>query len=131
MAKSKKLTAVDAAIGARLRLRRSMLGLSQTSLAAKLGLTFQMIQRYEHASCRVSASMLYTMSTILDVPISFFFDGVPLAAGAQTDVPDLASTRDGRIVATMFPRIPDPEVQHVIAGLIQAAADPTEEAGSP
>lgn len=130
MAKSKRFRTVDTTIGARLRLRRKVLGISQMALAAKLGVTFQMIHRYERASCRVSASTLHAMSDILDVPITFFFDR-PRGDADGPFTADLSTTRDGRVVATMFPRISDPEVKHVIADLIEAAAGASDGTNSP
>ena len=67
---------VDVHVGARMKLRRVLLGLSQAELGAALGLTFQQIQKYERAANRISASMLHHIATVLDVPVSFFFDGM-------------------------------------------------------
>ncbi len=77
MTKAQKKTSpnpVDIYVGSRLRLRRSLLGLSQEKLADALGLTFQQVQKYERGSNRVSASRLYELSKILEVPVSFFFE---------------------------------------------------------
>jgi len=63
---------IDAHVGARVRLRRTLLGLSQEKLGAQLGLTFQQVQKYERGTNRISASRLHALSTILDVPVSFF-----------------------------------------------------------
>lgn len=65
---------VDIHVGGRLRMRRSMLGMSQESLADAVGLTFQQVQKYERGSNRVSASRLYQFSKILDVPVAYFFE---------------------------------------------------------
>lgn len=65
---------VDAHVGNRIRLRRTLLGLSQEKLAEALGLTFQQVQKYERGANRVSASRLHELSRVLDVPIGFFFD---------------------------------------------------------
>jgi transcriptional regulator with XRE-family HTH domain len=64
---------VDRHVGARVRLRRTLMGLSQEKLGTALGLTFQQVQKYERGSNRISASKLYEMSHVLDVPVSFFF----------------------------------------------------------
>jgi transcriptional regulator with XRE-family HTH domain len=64
-------------VGARIQLRRVILGMSQTRLAEKLGLTFQQVQKYEHGVNRVSASRLFELAQALDVPIGFFFDDLP------------------------------------------------------
>jgi len=71
-------------VGARIRLRRNMLGLSQGKLGQAVGLTFQQIQKYERGTTRVGASRLHEFSQILDVPISFFFDAAdPVCASAS------------------------------------------------
>jgi|AGTN01.3.fsa_nt_gi Predicted transcriptional regulators len=68
---------VDIHVGMRLRLRRTLLGFSQTELGEALGLTFQQIQKYERGVNRVSASTLHRMASVLSVPVSFFFDDMP------------------------------------------------------
>lgn len=65
---------VDVHVGQRLRVRRSLLGLSQEKLADSIGLTFQQIQKYERGMNRISAGRLYQFSKILDVPIAYFYD---------------------------------------------------------
>ncbi len=77
---------VDVHVGGRVRLRRTLLGMSQEKLGDAVGLTFQQIQKYERGANRVGASRLYQLSRVLDVPISFFFD----------DMPDEIRTVDGR-----------------------------------
>lgn len=71
---SKKPTHVDEHVGKRLRLRRNLLGLSQDELARRLGLTSQLIQKYEAGETRISASRLYGIAAQLAVPITWFFD---------------------------------------------------------
>ena len=66
--------AVDMHVGARLRLRRTLLGISQEKLGESVGLTFQQIQKYERGANRVGASRIYEFSRVLDVPVSYFFD---------------------------------------------------------
>ncbi len=67
---------LDAHVGGRMRLRRTLLGLSQEKLASALGITFQQVQKYERGVNRVGASRLYDLSRVLDVPVAFFFDGI-------------------------------------------------------
>jgi transcriptional regulator with XRE-family HTH domain len=71
---SDKPDPVDVQVGARVRLRRNMLGLSQEKLGAAIGLTFQQVQKYERGANRIGASRLHELSRVLDVPVSFFFD---------------------------------------------------------
>src|SRR5437879_10175989 len=87
---------IDVHVGARLRLRRTELGISQEKLAEALGLTFQQVQKYERAANRISASRLYRMGMTLGVDVPFFFEGYheagagsgfaePPAAGFESD----------------------------------------------
>ena len=61
---------VDVAVGARIRIRRRMLGMSQTELANGLGITFQQVQKYEHGSNRLSASMLVRTAATLKTSVA-------------------------------------------------------------
>lgn len=79
---------IDVHVGSRIRLRRTLLGMSQERLGEALGLTFQQVQKYERGVNRVGASRLFDLSRVLDVPISFFFDDMPES---------LASTYGGHI----------------------------------
>jgi transcriptional regulator with XRE-family HTH domain len=72
----KKEQTIDAYIGARVRLRRLMLGMSQESLGGQLSLTFQQIQKYEKGVNRISASRLYALARALSVPVNYFFEGL-------------------------------------------------------
>ena len=68
---------IDVHVGSRIRLRRTLLGMSQERLGEALGLTFQQVQKYERGVNRVGASRLFDLARVLDVPISFFFDDMP------------------------------------------------------
>src|SRR5262249_48682224 len=68
---------IDVHVGSRIRLRRTLLGMSQERLGEALGLTFQQVQKYERGVNRVGASRLFDLSRVLDVPISFFFEARP------------------------------------------------------
>src|SRR6202011_3777756 len=72
---------VDTHVGSRVRMRRLMLDMSQEKLGGALGLTFQQVQKYEKGTNRVGASRLQHISSILQVPISFFFEGAPTLPG--------------------------------------------------
>src|SRR3954465_15272797 len=75
---------IDVRVGARLRLRRNMLGLSQEKLGEAIGLTFQQVQKYERGANRIGASRLHQLSRVLDVPVTFFFDDTdPVRAPAM------------------------------------------------
>ena len=66
---------IDIHVGSRIRLRRTLLGLSQDKLADSLGITFQQVQKYENGANRVGASRLFQIGKVTGVPVSFFFDG--------------------------------------------------------
>lgn len=72
----KSLTEIDAYVGRRIRERRLLLGASQEQRAADIGLIFQQIQKYERGFNRVSASRLFRLTHVLDVPIARFYDGI-------------------------------------------------------
>lgn len=73
---------IDVHVGHRLRLRRTLLGLSQQKVGEALGLTFQQVQKYERGANRIGASRLWDLSGVLDCPISFFFDEMHDNGGA-------------------------------------------------
>ena len=68
---------IDVHVGGRVRRRRTLMGLSQEKLGEAIGLTFQQVQKYERGMNRISASKLYLLSNVLDVPVSYFFDDLP------------------------------------------------------
>lgn len=86
---------IDQHVGARVRFRRSMLGMSQERLAEALGITFQQVQKYERGLNRISASRLYEISRVLGVPITFFFDG---ADGSTEIAAPAADGEDGPVM---------------------------------
>src|SRR3954471_2732243 len=68
---------VDVHVGARMRQRRTLLGMSQEKLGTAVGLTFQQIQKYERGSNRIGSSRLFEFAKVLDVPVNYFFDEMP------------------------------------------------------
>ena len=75
---------VDVHVGTRLRQRRTLLGMNQTNLGNAIGVTFQQAQKYENGTNRISASRLFALSRVFDVPVQFFFDDMPNAAAASS-----------------------------------------------
>lgn len=84
---------VDIHVGARVKLRRVLIGLSQGQLGEEIGLTFQQIQKYERGGNLISASMLHHIAEVLDVPVSFFFDDMPEGQRLSPAQPDDTMTR--------------------------------------
>lgn len=75
---------VDIHVGARVRLRRTLLGMTQTGLGDAIGLTFQQVQKYERGVNRIGSSRLYDLAHVLDVPVNFFFDDMPAAISSKS-----------------------------------------------
>lgn len=127
---------VDAHVGARIRTRRMLLGMSQGKLGDALGLTFQQVQKYEHGVNRITAGMLYQLSRTLDVPVSFFFDcyesadGSVAAAYTAHDVPgdgeSQISRREARLLR-LWREAPDSVAQEML-GLLSMIAQQHEDA---
>src|ERR1700748_2665676 len=121
----------DKYVGARLRMRRLMLDMSQTDIANALGLTFQQVQKYEKGSNRVSASRLQHLSQILQVPVPFFFEGAPAASGIPQEgngtadapspdyVSDFLATSDGLSLVKAFMCIEDAKLRRAIVRLVE------------
>jgi transcriptional regulator with XRE-family HTH domain len=97
---------IDVYVGGRMRLRRTQLGLSQGTLASKIGVSFQAIQKYEAGGIRISASRLYDIAQALQVSPAFFFDGYPdgLAATnlAQEAGAEIAQAFDRREIMSLI-----------------------------
>lgn len=126
---------IDLHVGARIRMRRKILGVSQERLADDLGLTFQQVQKYERGVNRIGASRLFDLSRVLDVPISFFFDDMPGTVGGSQSfarrVSGFAEAQDGFEDDTLhrretlelvraYYRISDPAVRKRVFDLIKA-----------
>jgi len=100
----------DLHVGAQVRKRRKVLGISQGELANAVGVTFQQVQKYERGANRVSASKLHEIAICLSMPIAYFFDGLPLIeqddfADAEISAADFLRTAEGQELAATFPRL--------------------------
>lgn len=81
---SGKPNPIDVHVGQRIRLRRTLMGMSQEKLGEAIGLTFQQVQKYERGANRVGSSRLFDLAKVLDVPVSFFFDDMPDETSQQS-----------------------------------------------
>jgi transcriptional regulator with XRE-family HTH domain len=126
---------IDKHVGSRVRMRRVLIGMSQEKLGEALGLTFQQVQKYEKGTNRIGASRLQQISTILGVPVSFFFDGAPggevvksgLSDSASSAfVVDFLSTTEGLQLNKAFVRIKDPKVRRRVVDLVAALSGADE-----
>jgi transcriptional regulator with XRE-family HTH domain len=120
---------VDSHVGQRIRQRRWMSGMTQQQLAEKVGIKFQQIQKYETGMNRVSASRLFDVAQALDVPISFFFEGLggtSSAAPQTTDggLGDLLSDKEALELVRSYYAIPEAQRRRLfdLARVLSAAA---------
>ncbi len=106
---------IDVHVGSRVRLRRTLLGMSQERLGNTIGLTFQQVQKYERGANRIGASRLFELSLVLDVPVSFFFDDIG---------PEVAQAVDARMKgsgeAVQISHEPDPMMRRETLELVRA-----------
>src|SRR5947209_2882021 len=119
---------IDKHVGSRVRMRRMMLGMSQEKLGDALGLTFQQVQKYEKGTNRIGASRLQQISLILQVPVSFFFEGAPPPPGVPLGIGEAESpayltnflaTSDGLALVKAFMRIDNPKLRRRVVELVQ------------
>src|SRR4051794_12250538 len=123
VANKKSPDSVDRHVGARIRMRRLMLRLSQTQLADALGITFQQVQKYENGTNRVGASRLQHIASTLQVPVSFFFEESPITRGEPAQISDapspelvtaFVSTTDGLKLIRAFASIKNTKLRRCI-----------------
>ena len=139
---SGKPNPIDAHVGARVRLRRTLLGMSQEKLGEAIGLTFQQVQKYERGANRIGASRLFDLSRVLEVPVSYFFDEMSDTAAQQsprmmvTGAPfeeievdvgtDPMTKRETLELVRAYYRIIDPTVRKRLFELAKSLASVTE-----
>src|SRR5881398_2148740 len=122
---------IDRHVGSRVRMRRMMLSMSQEKLGDGLGLTFQQVQKYEKGTNRIGASRLQQISQILQVPVSFFFEGAPnlhtppegmKEAPSPAYVSDFLASSEGLALTKAFTRIKQPRLRRRIVDLVEEIA---------
>ena len=124
---------IDVHVGARLRQRRTLLGMTQTNLGDAIGVSFQQMQKYENGANRISASRLFDLSRLFDVPIQFFFDDMPTAVAASSLAqgggrakkppsyePDPMAKRETLEFVRAYYKITDPEIRKRLRELAKA-----------
>lgn len=132
---------IDKHVGSRVRMRRMMLSMSQEKLGDALGLTFQQVQKYEKGTNRIGASRLQQIAHILEVPVSFFFEGAPdvgiaapqpglSEAPSPAYVSDFLATSDGLALTKAFMRIHDTKLRRRIVDLVEHIAGKSPEDGN-
>lgn len=123
---------IDIVVGQNVRMLRTRVGKTQVDVANALGITFQQIQKYEKGTNRVGASRLQNISSILNVPVSFFFEDAPgdqasgasgmAEASSSNYVVDFLSSSEGLQLNRAFVKITDPKVRRKLVDLVKALA---------
>ncbi|WP_375374126.1 helix-turn-helix domain-containing protein [Ensifer sp. ENS12] len=132
---TKAPNSIDVHVGSRIRLQRVLKGMSQTTLAEGLGITFQQVQKYEKGTNRVGSSRLQAIASILGVPVAWFFEEGPvssstsqgLAAGAGTEITQFLNSVEGLSLNRAFVKIQDDKIRRKIVDVVKALArEPSE-----
>jgi transcriptional regulator with XRE-family HTH domain len=117
---------VDRHVGSRVRLRRTLLGMSQEKLGEVLGVTFQQVQKYEKGINRIGAGRLQAIGAALGVPITFFYDGLPgergSASSSESFLDTVMGTPDGSRLIRAFAAVEDDQLRRKIVELVEAIA---------
>lgn len=124
---------IDIHVGSRVRLRRTMMSMSQEKLGDALGITFQQIQKYEKGTNRIGASRMQQISAALKVPVAFFFEDAPTHSGTPATgmseasstsyVVDFLSSPEGIQLNRAFVRIRNPAIRRKIVDMVKTLAD--------
>lgn len=128
---------IDAYIGERIRMRRHILGMSQTDLGQKIGVTFQQIQKYEKGNNKIVASKLYDLAKIMDVSIGYFFDNFKSTENNKDYLNDNqaefqyndkhhSSTREAITLVKLFNNIPSQTTKKRLLLLLKSLSSDAE-----
>jgi transcriptional regulator with XRE-family HTH domain len=127
--KQRASNSIDVHIGTRIRMRRLELKISQADLGTHMGISFQQIQKYEKGVNRIGGSRMQQLSTLLKVPVWFFYEGAPGQAGTKhisnpADVSSFMTSPDGIAIAQAVQRLPaDGKLRRIVRDLILSIVD--------
>ena len=120
-----RTTPVDRGIGARVKQRRQSLGMNQTALGEKIGVTFQQIQKYETGANRIGAGRLASIASALNVPIAVFFDQPEAGTGSSGEEDAVALALQDPMTVDLvkaFAAVPDPALRRCVVDFVRAAS---------
>jgi transcriptional regulator with XRE-family HTH domain len=121
----RSVTAIDRHIGHRLRACRMMLRLNQSELGKAIGVTFQQLQKYEKGSNRVSASTLQKLAVTMEVPITYFFEGVSSEKiQSNKEWTEFLATSEGLALIRAFKRIDSKDLRQAVVHLVEQMGKP-------
>jgi transcriptional regulator with XRE-family HTH domain len=125
---------IDKHVGARVRMRRTLIGMSQERLGDALDLTFQQVQKYEKGTNRIGASRLHDIAAVLGVEVEFFFEGLqPRADGdrGRASINEFMSLPESDRLVQNFVRLQDDEARRRVTDLIEWLASTSPSGSSP
>lgn len=132
---TKAPNAIDIYVGSRIRMQRALKGMSQTTLAEGLGVTFQQVQKYEKGTNRVGSSRLQAIANVLGVPVAFFFEEGPGGSpdpqgsemGASAEIVQFLSSAEGLALNRAFAKVQDAKIRRKFVDLVKTLAkEPAE-----
>ncbi len=113
-------SAIDVHVGRKMRQRRALLGWSQETLATKIGLTFQQVQKYERGANRMGASRLWDVAKAMSVQPAFFFEGLEDGAPAKTDLDNSMARRETLELVRNYYQIESEVVRRAVFDMVKA-----------
>ena len=127
-------SSVDVHVGGRVRVRRRLINMTQETMADLILVTFQQVQKYERGSNRISASKLFAIAEALEVPVSYFFEGLEETGNdgagegetSERTIQGFLRTAEGLELARLFPKIARGPLRRRILDLVRAAVSEPE-----
>ncbi len=133
------ISPIDVHVGARLRVRRALLGMTQTNLGDALGVSFQQMQKYDRGMNRIGSGRMFGLSRVLDVPVEYFFEEIPSEVSASSlatkrrgktkelpsYAPDPMAKRESMELVRAYYKIRDPQVRKRLCELTKALGTAT------
>ena len=117
--------AVDRYVGSRIRARRMAMRLSQAAMAPQVGMSARELQNYERGLTRLNAARVFQIAAFLSVPVSSFFDGMPLAGDGRPtvatwlDFERMIATEEGEVLVGLFPKLADADRRRAVVEIVR------------
>jgi transcriptional regulator with XRE-family HTH domain len=124
-------SAVDRYVGSRIRMRRMALRLSQHAMAPQVGMSLRELQDYERGITRLNAAKVFEIAAFLSVPVSSFFDGMPLAGEGKPlvaswlDFERMIATEEGEVLVGLFPKLTDADRRRAVVEIVRVMVGDT------
>ncbi len=126
-------SAVDRYVGSRIRMRRMALRVSQHAMASEVGMSLRELQHYERGLAPLAAAKIFRIAAFLSVPVSSFFDGMPLAGPGRpavaswVDYERMIATEEGEVLVGLFPKLADPDRRRAVVEIVRVMVDASQD----